>query len=132
MTEANQQEMGRRKRKPSSATRSSTMKVKPDEKPELPAEAKPEVYEKVMYVGQKPVRNYVIACLTSFNAGSTKIIVKARGRAICKAVDTIELLRRRFMKNVELQGISIKTEQVTREGDRKTNVSAIEITVAKT
>jgi DNA-binding protein len=113
-----------------------TTEVKPEPttevKPEPTTEVKPEVGEKVVYVGQKPVKNYVAACLTSFSAGSTKIIVKARGRAICKAVDTVELLRRRFMKGVELRGISISTEQVTREGDRKANVSAIEITVVKT
>ena len=94
-------------------------------------EPKSEVGEKVVYVGQKPVKNYVIACLTSFNAGSNRIILKARGRAICKAVDTVELLRRTFMKNAQLRDINICTEQVTREGDRKANVSAIEITLTK-
>ena len=98
-----------------------------------PIEAEPtiEVNEKVVYVGQKPVKNYVMACLTSFSAGSNKIVLKARGQAICKAVDTVELLRRAFMKNAQLQGISISTEQVTREGDRKSNVSAIEISITK-
>jgi DNA-binding protein len=107
--------------------------VKPEEKPEPATEVKPEEKpEKIVYVGQKPVKNYVVACLTSFGAGSTRIIVKARGRAICKAVDTVELLRRRFMKDADLRGITISTEQMIREGDRKTNVSAIEITVVRT
>jgi DNA-binding protein len=107
---------------------------KKEETPEAESskpEPKSEVSEKVVYVGQKPVKNYVIACLTSFNAGSNKIVLKARGRAICKAVDTVELLRRTFMKDAQLQGISICTEQVTREGDKKANVSAIEITLTK-
>ena len=94
-------------------------------------EPKIEISEKVVYVGQKPVKNYVIACLTSFSTGSNQIVLKARGRAICKAVDTVELLRRTFMKDAQLQGISICTEQVTREGDKKANVSAIEITLTK-
>jgi DNA-binding protein len=94
-------------------------------------EAKAEANEKVVYVGQKPVKNYVVACLASFSTGSNRIVLKARGRAICKAVDTIELLRRRFMKDAVLQGISICTEHVTREGDKRANVSAIEITVVK-
>jgi len=94
-------------------------------------EPKIEVNEKVVFVGQKPVKNYVIACLTSFNTGSNKVVLKARGRAICKAVDTVELLRRTFMKDAQLQSISFCTEQVTREGDRKANVSAIEITLTK-
>jgi DNA-binding protein len=95
------------------------------------SELKSDVVEKVVYVGQKPVKNYVIACLTSFNTGSNRIVLKARGRAICRAVDTVESLRRTFMKDAQLQGISIGTEQVTREKDRKTNVSAIEITLTK-
>jgi DNA-binding protein len=101
--------------------------------PSKQAEAEPAkgVSEKIVFVGQKPVRNYVMACITSFSAGSNKIVLKARGRAICKAVDTAELLRRTFMKNAQLQGISISTEQVTREGDRKTNVSTIEISITR-
>jgi len=109
-----------------------TAEVKLEEKPPAMAEAEPGVSEKVVYVGQKPVKNYVVACMTSFSTGSTKITVKARGRAICKAVDTVELLRRVFMKSVELRGISISTEQVAREANRKANVSSIEITVVKT
>lgn len=77
------------------------------------------------------MKNYVIACLTSINAGSNNIVIKARGRAICKAVDTFELLRRAFLKDAQLEGVNICTEQVTREGDRKSNASAIEIIVTK-
>jgi DNA-binding protein len=144
MTEPKQEKTTQRKRRSPKVAKPPTTEVKPnerhefptegkpDEKPPMTTELKPEVYEKVVYVGQKPVKNYVVACLTSFTAGSTTVIVKARGRAICKAVDTVELLRRRFMKNLELRGINISTEQVTREGDRKTNVSAIEIAVGKT
>jgi len=132
MAESKQERTTERKRRSPRVRKPRKAETRTEEKPESKVEAKAEVYDKVVYVGQKPVNNYVVACLTSFGAGSTKIIVKARGRAICKAVDTVELLRRRFMKNVELRGISISTEQVTREGDRKANVSAIEITVVKT
>jgi DNA-binding protein len=105
---------------------------KKEKAPEPPKAAQTtEASDKVVFVGQKPVKNYVIACLTSFSSGSNKVVIKARGRAICRAVDTFELLRRAFLKDAQLQGISICTEQVAREGDRKANVSAIEITVAK-
>ncbi len=87
--------------------------------------------DKIIFVGMKPVKNYVIACLTSFNFGSGQVVVKARGRAICKAVDTVELLRRAFLKDAQIQGITLSTEQVIREGDRSSNVSAIEIIVTK-
>ena len=130
MTESKQKKETKRKEK------SPRPKIQKDiPKPETTAKAettaKPETTEKIVYVGQKPVKNYVIACLTSFSAGSNSIVLKARGRAICKAVDTVELLRRAFLKDSKLQSIAISTEQVTREGNRKANVSTIEITVTR-
>jgi len=87
--------------------------------------------DSTVYIGKKPVMNYVVACLTFFNSGSGKVVVKARGRSICRAVDTVELLRRAFLKDVQLEGIHTCTEEVEREGGRKSNVSAIEITLSK-
>jgi len=75
--------------------------------------------------------NYVVACLTFFNSGTKKIVVKARGRAINRAIGTVELLRRAFVKNLQLQNISIGTVEVTRSEGQKVNVSTIEITLAK-
>jgi len=94
-------------------------------------EEKTEATGKVVFVGQKPVKNYVIAVMMHFNTGSNQVVIKARGRAITKAVDTFELLRRAFLKNVRLDSINISTEQVTREGNQKANVSAIELTIVK-
>ena len=86
----------------------------------------------VVLIGRKPVMNYVVACLTFFNSGEKQVTVKARGRAISRAVDTVELLRRAFVKDLELQGIGIGTEEVQRvEENRKTNVSTIEINLTK-
>jgi DNA-binding protein len=87
--------------------------------------------ENTVLVGKKPVMNYVVACLTFFNSGSKKVIVKARGRAISRAVDTVELLRRAFVKDVQLQEINISTEEVTRGEGQKANVSALEITLIR-
>jgi len=90
-----------------------------------------QVRENTVFVGSKPVMNYVMACLTSFNSGSKKVVLKARGRAISRAVDAVELLRRVFLKDLRLQGISIGTEQVTgREGQTR-SVSTIELKVTK-
>lgn len=94
-------------------------------------EASEETAENVVLIGKKPVMNYVIACLTFFNAGEKQVVVKARGRAISRAVDTIELLRRAFVKDLELKNIEIGTEEMTRLEGQKSNVSTIEITVAK-
>jgi DNA-binding protein len=90
-----------------------------------------QVNENTVLIGKKPIMNYVVACLTFFNSGAKKVVIKARGRAISRAVDTVELLRRAFLKDLQLQDISIGTEEVTRSEGQKTNVSTIEITVAK-
>jgi DNA-binding protein len=87
--------------------------------------------ENIVLIGKKPVMNYVVACLTFFNSGAKKVIVKARGRAISRAVDTVELLRRAFVKDLELQNITISTEEVTRAEGQKANVSSIEIALVK-
>ncbi len=84
--------------------------------------------DNVIYVGRKPPMSYVLAVITQFNDnGSVGVILKARGRAISTAVDTAEIVRNRFMKNVELQEIKIGTESVTNEEGRNSNVSSIEI-----
>jgi|YelNatPaOPRAMG01_1025707.scaffolds.fasta_scaffold04807_13 DNA-binding protein len=110
-----------------------------EEKPKKPAPAKEEktakttaqANENTVLIGKKPIMNYVVACLTFFNSGAQKVVVKARGRAISRAVDTVELLRRAFVKDLQVKNISIGTEEVTRGEGQKTNVSTIEITVAK-
>jgi len=91
----------------------------------------PKVGGDVVFVGAKPVMNYVLACMTCLNSGSNKVVVKARGRAIPRAVDTVEVLRRSFAKGVQLEGISLSTEEVEREQGQKSRVSAIEISVTK-
>lgn len=93
---------------------------------------KGETMENTVFIGKKPVMNYVIACLTFFNGGADRVVVKARGRAISRAVDAVELLRRAFLKNVEIENIEIDTEEMTREDNRKSNVSTMEITLTKT
>lgn len=87
--------------------------------------------ENIVFIGKKPVMNYVVACLTLFNAGGKEVVVKARGRAISTAVDTVELLKRAFIKNLVVKNIEIGTEEITDVESQKRNVSIIEITVKK-
>ena len=84
-------------------------------------------------IGRKPVMNYVLACITLFHGGADEIYVKARGRAISRAVDVVEVVRRRFMPDVQIKNIGIGTDQLAprEEGGTPTNVSTIEITLAK-
>jgi len=66
---------------------------KTEEKQEKVAknETTTQVSQKMVLIARKPMMNYVVACLTLFNSGDKKIVVKARGRAIRRAVDTVEL-----------------------------------------
>ncbi|RLI80069.1 DNA-binding protein Alba [Archaeoglobales archaeon] len=86
--------------------------------------------ENAVFVGNKPVMNYVLAVLTQFNSGATEVAVKARGRAISRAVDVAEIVRKRFLPDVDVKDIKISTEKVESE-QGEANVSAIEITLAK-
>jgi DNA-binding protein len=87
----------------------------------------------VIYVGNKPPMNYVMAVITGFNASNaTDVTLKARGRAISTAVDVAEIVRNRFFKDAKVHTISIGTEQITpKEGGNPRNVSTMEITLKK-
>jgi DNA-binding protein len=105
-----------------------------EEKPSEPSktEMAPAVREpNVVFIGQKPVMNYVTACLTVFNTGEKEVILKARGNSITRAVDTVEVVRRGFIKDLVIKDIRLGTEEVLRENNRKSNVSTMEITVTK-
>jgi len=104
-------------------------KAKPKE--ENLAKEKTTKAENVVLIGRKPVMNYVVACITFFNAGEKQVVVKARGRAISRAVDTVELLRRAFIKDLEIKTITIGTERLARAEGEESNVSTIEIAVAR-
>jgi DNA-binding protein len=95
------------------------------------AKSSTQANEGTVLIGKKPIMNYVLACLTFLNSGAKKIVVKARGRAISRAVDTVELLRRAFAKDLQVKDINIGTEEVVRPEGQKTNVSTIEITLVK-
>jgi len=103
---------------------------KPTE-PSKPEKAPAPREPNVVFIGSKPVMNYVTACLTVFNVGGKEVILKARGNSISRAVDTVEVLRRGFIKDLVVKDIKLGTEEMTREDNRKSNVSTIEITVTK-
>ncbi len=85
-----------------------------------------------VFIGKKPSMSYVVACMTLFTS-SNEVVVKARGRAISKAVDVVEIIRNRFMPDVRVSDIKIGTEEVKSEGAEEppTNVSTIEIRLTR-
>ncbi len=86
--------------------------------------------DNVVYIGKKPVMNYVLAVTTQLSS-SKDVIIKSRGQAISRAVDTAEIVRNRFMTEVKIKKIEILTEVLTREDGSSMNVSAMEITLTK-
>ena len=98
----------------------TTNKSKPEEKKRTD--------ENVIYVGNKPPMSYVLAIVTQFNtSGSDEVVIKARGRAISRAVDAAEITRNRFVTDAKVKDIKIGTESITNEDGRTSNVSSIEI-----
>lgn len=82
-------------------------------------------------IGQKPTMNYVTACVTLFNSGNEEVMVRARGQAIEKAIDTVQMLRRGFLKNVIISSINLGSEDVTRLDGTRGNISIIEILLSQ-
>ena len=80
----------------------------------------------VVYVGNKPVMNYVLAVVTQFNNGASEVTIKARGRTISRAVDVAEVSKNRFLPNVTVKDIQISTEKLESERG-ESNVSSMEI-----
>ena len=87
--------------------------------------------ENVVYVGKKGAMSYVLAIMTQFNSGAPEVIIKARGKSISRAVDVAEIVKNRFIPEVNIADIKISTEELTSEDGSKTKVSAIEITLRK-
>ena len=79
-----------------------------------------------IFIGNKPAMSYVLAVVTQFKS-SDEVVIKARGRAISKAVDAAEITRNRFVTNVKIKDIKIGTESVVNEEGNNFNVSSIEI-----
>ncbi len=88
--------------------------------------------DNTIFVGNKPVMNYVLACLTLLQNGTNEVNLKARGRAISKAVDAAEIVTRRFAPDVSVKRIEIGTEQVgNSESGEISNVSSMEIRLSR-
>lgn len=85
-----------------------------------------------VYIGSKPPMAYVMALITAFNrSGADSVVLKARGRAISRAVDVAEIARGRYLNNLKAEKIEIGSEQMPTEDGRTRGVSTIAITLRK-
>lgn len=84
-------------------------------------------------IGRKPVMNYVMAALRLFNNEDLEeVVIKARGRNVCKAVEAVEMLKNLVMKGrVEVKDVKIYSEEVVDEEGKKRRVASIEIVVVR-
>ena len=87
--------------------------------------------DNTVFVGTKPTSSYVLVVTSQFEEGSTRVFIKARGKAISKAVDVAEIVRRRYVKDAEVADISIGTEEVISEDGRMLRVSSMIIVLAR-
>ena len=87
--------------------------------------------QNLVRIGKKPVMNYVTACVTLFNSGNGEVMVRARGKSIEKAIDTVQMLRHGFLKDVIIKKINLGSEDVTRFNGTRGNISIIEITISR-
>ncbi|MGC9112977.1 RNA-binding protein [Acidilobus sp.] len=86
--------------------------------------------ENVVLIGKKPVVNYMLALIEVFNSSpSAEVKVKARGKAICKAVDVISAVKARYFANLYVKSFSADYEEVDTDKG-KVRLPAVEITVA--
>jgi archaea-specific DNA-binding protein len=86
----------------------------------------------VVFVGKKPVMSYVLACLTLLQNGTVDITLKARGRAISKAVDAAQILTKKFVPDVTVKSIELSTELVKSiDSGTSSDVSSMEIHLSK-
>ena len=84
--------------------------------------------EAIIFIGAKPPMRYVTAMITAYNQqGVDSITIKARGRAISRAVDVAEITRNRFITGLETPAIAIDTEQLPAMDGGLRGVSTISI-----
>ncbi len=83
--------------------------------------------DNVIYVGSKGVMSYVLAVVTQFNQGADEVEVKARGKSISRAVDVAEIVKNKFLDEINIEDISTKTEKLENDDGSESKVSAITI-----
>ncbi|HJJ36319.1 MAG TPA: DNA-binding protein Alba [Methanocorpusculum sp.] len=85
--------------------------------------------DNLVYVGTKPVMNYVLAVMTQFNAGAQEVVIRARGKSITRAVDTAEIITRQFLTSAKKKEVTIDTDTVETDAG-PANVSTIQIVLS--
>lgn len=84
-----------------------------------------------IFVGKKPLMAYVTATLVQL-ANEDKVVVKARGNSITRAVDVAQIIEKRMdSMGYKLGETKLGTEQLQSQDGKTRNVSTIEIEILK-
>lgn len=89
--------------------------------------------DNTIFVGGKPFMNYVTGVVMQVTTkGAKEVIVKARGKFISRAVDVVEVTRKRFLEGqVDVKEIKIDSEEFKNQEGKQIRVSTIEIFLEK-
>jgi len=89
--------------------------------------------EAVILVGKKPTTNYVIATVMQFNQGTKRVVLKARGAAVARAVAAAVMVRDRFLPGkVKVADVKLLSDKITGQAGRERTVAAIEVVLEAT
>jgi DNA-binding protein Alba len=90
--------------------------------------------DNIIFIGIKPFMNYVTGVVMQFkNKMQNEVIVSARGKFTSKAIDVVEVAKRTFLKdeNIQIKDIKISSEQFENMEGKRIHVSTIEIYLVK-
>lgn len=90
--------------------------------------------DNVVYIGTKPFMNYVTSVVMQFTTKKKdKVIIKARGKFISRAVDIAEVVKKKFLKDlkIRIENIITNSEEFENKEGKKVSVSTIDITLNK-
>jgi DNA-binding protein Alba len=85
----------------------------------------------VIYIGQKPVMNYVLAAGKRLTGIGSSVLIQARGKSISKAVDVALITVDRSKGEVRMGEIGINTEVLPGADGNPLNVSSIKISLIR-
>ena len=83
-----------------------------------------EMSSNVIYVGRKPLESYCGAIIKTLNDYKT-VKLLARGNAISRAVDAVEITRNRYLDGVEVKSIEISTDTLASSFGDVRNVTIV-------
>lgn len=91
------------------------------------------VADNVIFVGSKPIINYIRSISVQLSKQDSKeVIIRSRGKFISKAVDIAEIARRKFLdkEGIKIKDIKISSEDFVKEG-KQLHVSTMDIILGK-